>query len=64
MQPFRPEVTARLVELAPRLLDQLDDMTDRMIEVLQRTEPATSSSRVSCSWLPLRATCSSASHVI
>lgn len=40
MQPFRPEVAARLAELAPLLLDQLDAMTDRMIEVLQRTEPA------------------------
>ncbi len=40
MQPFRPEVAARLAELAPLLLDQLDDMTDRMIEVLLRTEPA------------------------
>jgi hypothetical protein len=29
-----------LAELAPRLLDQLDAMTDRMIEVLLRTEPA------------------------
>jgi hypothetical protein len=40
VQPFRPEVAARLSELAPLLLDQLDAMTDRMIEVLQRTEPA------------------------
>jgi hypothetical protein len=40
VQPFPPEVAARLAELAPRLLDQLDPMTDRMIEVLQRTEPA------------------------
>ncbi|TFV90447.1 helix-turn-helix domain-containing protein [Blastococcus sp. CT_GayMR16] len=40
MQPFRPEVTARLAELAPLLLDQLDSMTDRMIDVLVRTEPA------------------------
>ncbi|HEY4631319.1 MAG TPA: PucR family transcriptional regulator, partial [Blastococcus sp.] len=40
MQPFRPEVAARLTELAPLLLDQLDAMTDRMIEVLLRTEPA------------------------
>ncbi|TFV71854.1 PucR family transcriptional regulator [Blastococcus sp. CT_GayMR20] len=40
MQPFRAEVRARLAELAPLLLDQLDAMTDRMIEVLQRTEPA------------------------
>ena len=40
MQPFRPEVAARLAELAPLLLDQLDAMTDRMIDVLLRTEPA------------------------
>src|SRR4051812_14670784 len=40
MQPFRPEVAARLTELAPLLLDQLDAMTDRMVEVLLRTEPA------------------------
>jgi PucR C-terminal helix-turn-helix domain len=40
MQPFRPEVAARLTELAPLLLGELDAMTDRMIEVLQRTEPA------------------------
>jgi hypothetical protein len=40
VQPFRPEVAARLSELAPLLLDQLDAMTDRMIEVLLRTEPA------------------------
>ena len=40
MQPFRPEVAARLAELAPLLLDQLDGMTDRMIDVLVRTEPA------------------------
>ena len=40
MQPFRSEVAARLTELAPRLLDQLDAMTERMIEVLLRTEPA------------------------
>ncbi|WP_116449535.1 PucR family transcriptional regulator [Blastococcus litoris] len=40
MQPFRPEVSARLAELAPLLLDQLDDMTDRMIDVLVRTEPS------------------------
>jgi PucR C-terminal helix-turn-helix domain len=39
VQPFRPEVAARLAELAPLLLDQLDAMTDRMIDVLQRTEP-------------------------
>jgi hypothetical protein len=40
VQPFRPEVAARLAELAPWLFDQLDAMTDRMIEVLVRTEPA------------------------
>jgi hypothetical protein len=40
VQPFRPEVAARLAELAPCLLDQLDATTDRMIEVLVRTEPA------------------------
>lgn len=40
MQPFRPEVAARLAELAPLLLEQLDGMTDRMIDVLVRTEPA------------------------
>jgi hypothetical protein len=39
VQPFRPEVAARLAELAPQLLDQLDAATDRMIEVLLRTEP-------------------------
>jgi PucR-like helix-turn-helix protein len=40
MQPFRPEVAARLTELAPLLLAELDAMADRMIEVLLRTEPA------------------------
>jgi hypothetical protein len=40
VQPFRPEVAARLADLAPQLLDQLDAMADRMIEVLLRTEPA------------------------
>jgi hypothetical protein len=40
VQPFRGEVAARLAELAPLLLDQLDAMTDRMVEVLLRTEPA------------------------
>ena len=40
MQPFRPEVRARLGELAPLLLDQLDAMTDRMLEGLTRTEPS------------------------
>ncbi|MGY2066458.1 PucR family transcriptional regulator [Blastococcus sp. SYSU DS0619] len=40
MQPFRPEVATRLAMLAPRLMDQLDAMTDRMVDVLARTEPA------------------------
>ena len=40
MLPFRSEVAARLSELAPMLLDQIDSMTDRMVEVLLRTEPA------------------------
>lgn len=40
MQPFRPEIATRLAELAPLLLDQVDAMTDRMLEVLLRTEPA------------------------
>ncbi|WP_347059082.1 helix-turn-helix domain-containing protein [Blastococcus sp. HT6-30] len=40
MQPFRPEVATRLGQLAPRLMDQLDAMTDRMLDVLVRTEPA------------------------
>jgi hypothetical protein len=40
VQPFRPEIAARLAELAPLLLDQVDAMTDRMLEVLLRTEPA------------------------
>ena len=40
MQPFRPEISARLAELAPLLLDELEDMTDRMLEVLLRSEPA------------------------
>ena len=40
MQPFRPEVAARLAELAPLMLDQVDAMTDGMIDVLLRTEPA------------------------
>jgi hypothetical protein len=38
--PFRSEVVARLTELAPMLLDQVDAMADRMVEVLLRTEPA------------------------
>jgi hypothetical protein len=40
MQPFRPEVSARLAELAPPLLDQLEDMTSRMVSILQRSEGA------------------------
>jgi hypothetical protein len=40
VQPFRAEVAARLAELAPLLLDEVDAMTDRMIELLLRTEPA------------------------
>ena len=40
MQPFRPEVAARLAELAPCLLAQVDATTERMIEVIVRTEPA------------------------
>jgi hypothetical protein len=38
VQPFRPEVSARLAELAPPLLDQLDEMTTRMISILERNE--------------------------
>ncbi|CCG01423.1 PucR family transcriptional regulator [Blastococcus saxobsidens] len=40
MHAFRPEVATRLAQLGPRLLDQLDAMTDRMVDVLARTEPA------------------------
>jgi hypothetical protein len=40
VQPFRPEVAARLAELAPELLEQLDEMADRLIDVLLRSEPA------------------------
>jgi PucR C-terminal helix-turn-helix domain/GGDEF-like domain len=40
VQQFRPEVAARLGELAPHLGDRLDGMADRMVEVLLRTEPA------------------------
>ncbi|WP_299955099.1 CdaR family transcriptional regulator [uncultured Modestobacter sp.] len=40
MQPFRPEVAARLAELAPPLLEQLDEMTSRMVSILERTEGA------------------------
>jgi hypothetical protein len=40
VQSFRPAVAARLAELAPLLLDQLDAVTERMVAVLLRTEPA------------------------
>jgi hypothetical protein len=40
VQPFRPEVAARLAGLAPVLAERLDVMTDRMVAVLLRTEPA------------------------
>jgi hypothetical protein len=40
VQPFRPEVAARLAQLAPELAGRLDAMTDRMLAVLVRTEPA------------------------
>ncbi|SDF63446.1 PucR C-terminal helix-turn-helix domain-containing protein [Blastococcus aurantiacus] len=40
MQAFDTEVTSHLVDLAPLLLEQLDAMTDRMVDVLSRTEPA------------------------
>jgi hypothetical protein len=40
VHPFRPAVAARLAELAPHLLGQLDAVTERMVEVLLRTEPA------------------------
>lgn len=39
MQAFDTEVAARLADLSPLLLDQLDAMTDRMVELLTRTEP-------------------------
>jgi hypothetical protein len=35
-----PDVGARLAELVPVLLDRLDEMTDRMVEILVETEPA------------------------
>ena len=38
MQPFRPDVAARLAVLAPPLLEQLDEMTSRMISLLERNE--------------------------
>lgn len=40
MQPFRPEVAARLADLAPLLRREVDGMTDRMVELLLRSEPA------------------------
>jgi PucR C-terminal helix-turn-helix domain/GGDEF-like domain len=40
VQPFRPEVAARLAELAPVMYARLDAMTDRMLDVLLRSEPA------------------------
>ncbi len=40
MQAFDTEVTSRLVDLAPLLLEQLDAMTDRMVDVLSRSESA------------------------
>jgi PucR C-terminal helix-turn-helix domain/GGDEF-like domain len=40
VQPFRPEVAARLAELAPVMCARLDAMTDRMLDVLLRSEPA------------------------
>src|SRR3954451_17993450 len=39
VQPFRPEVAARLARRAPQLLAQLDAATERMGEVVLRTEP-------------------------
>ena len=32
-------VTERLAEMVPALLEKLDEMTDRMVEVLVETEP-------------------------
>ena len=40
MQQFPPEVAVHLGELAPHLIDRLDAMAGRMVEVLLRTEPA------------------------
>jgi hypothetical protein len=40
VQAFDTEVSSRLADLAPLLLEQLDAMTDRMVDVLARTEPA------------------------
>jgi hypothetical protein len=39
VHPFRPEVSARLAELAPMLMAELEDMADRMYDVLLRSEP-------------------------
>jgi hypothetical protein len=39
VQPFRPEVAARLAELVPVMSARVDAMTDRMVDVLLRTEP-------------------------
>jgi hypothetical protein len=40
VQPFRPEVATRLADLAPLLLDELDAMTDRLVDLLLHSEPA------------------------
>jgi hypothetical protein len=40
VQPFRPEVATRLADLAPLLLDELDAMTDRLVDLLLRSESA------------------------
>jgi hypothetical protein len=40
VQPFRPEVASRLADLAPLLVDELDAMTDRLVDLLLRSEPA------------------------
>jgi len=40
VQAFDTEVTSHLVDLTPLLLEQLDAMTDRMVDVLSRTEPS------------------------
>ncbi|TKJ32255.1 helix-turn-helix domain-containing protein [Blastococcus sp. CCUG 61487] len=39
MQAFDTQVAARLADLSPLLLDQLDAMTDRMVELLSKNEP-------------------------
>ena len=33
-------VAERMAEMVPALLEQLDEMTDRMVEILVETEPA------------------------